>query len=80
MSTDVKVSNCLKNSLFIELKNQLKLFEKIYKRLEFWIVFICTHPLLPAEGLHGALEFESKFVDKLFGLEPGLGRLCGLDW
>lgn len=40
-----------------------------------------THPLFPAvsgDGLHGALEFESKFADRpgtLFGLDPGLGRL-----
>lgn len=43
-----------------------------------------THPLFPApigEGLHGALEFESKLAESpgtLLGLDPGLGLQCGL--
>lgn len=39
-----------------------------------------TNPLIPVicgDGLHGALEFESKFVVRpgTPGLDPGLGRL-----
>lgn len=47
-------------------------------------VFI-ANPLFPVicgEGLHGALEFESKFAESPgtfpIGLDPGLGRWLGL--
>lgn len=60
------MSNCLKQKL-VKVRMEVGRSE--------------THPLLPVvngEGLHGALEFESKLADKpgtLFGLDPGLGRL-----
>lgn len=45
-------------------------------------VFYPLFPVICGEGLHGALEFESKFAESPgtlpIGLEPGLGRWLGL--
>lgn len=60
------MSNCLK---IVDKLTPLRTMSKTYP----------LFPVVSGDGLHGALEFESKLAESpgtlLLGLDPGLGRL-----